>query len=150
MHKRTEPTAISSSADYHVTGVLSHRINEVWPAVAPIIERALEFGDGKYALTDIHRFLEEQACQLWIIHNTAGIAGALVTQIVNYPQDRRLCFFACAGVEADKWLHLNEVIKCYAREQGCSSVEIYGRPGWVKKMKPYGFKPIHVVLTAPL
>ena len=150
MPKPIEPTATSSSAAYNVTGVLSSQINEVWPVVAPLIERSIEYSDGKFALADVRRFLEEQTCQLWLIYNAAGIAGALVTQIINYPQDRRLIFLFCAGVEADQWLHLSEVIKNYAREQGCSCVEIYGRPGWVKKMRPFGFRPIHVVLTAPL
>ena len=150
MHRPTEHTATSSSADYNVTGVLSHQIGDVWPVVAPLIERSIEFSDGKFSLADVHRFLEEQTCQLWLIYSAARLAGALVTQIINYPQDRRLLFLFCAGVEADKWLHLSEVIKSYAREHGCSCVEIYGRPGWVKKMRPFGFRPIHVVLTAPL
>jgi hypothetical protein len=72
--------------------------------------------------------------QLWILCRDAAIVGALVTEIVRWPR-RAVCRLVLAGAQdglREEWLACRGVIEAWARQEGCASMEIYGRPGWAR------------------
>jgi hypothetical protein len=126
-------------------GVLSHAIDSVWPDASKLLEKAVNYADGKYALTDIYQAIKNRDMQLWVAFDDVGMCAACVTQIICYPRKKVLFLLFSGGMRFEKWMHLTYDMVAFAKEHGCSSVELHGRPGWEKKGKPVGFKKVYTV-----
>jgi hypothetical protein len=123
-------------------GVLSDEVNDVWFEVLPLIESALEYGDGKYDTHSIYQKLKSREMQLWLSLNK-GIEALCITQIQIYPQKKVCLLHVVAGRDMNHWLQFLDEIETWAKQQGCQSLEAYGRPGWKKVT---GWEQIHVVI----
>lgn len=117
-----------------VRGVLAADIDSVWPEVNHLIERALEYADGKMSLEDVYVALRAKEYQLWL-----APGGVWVTRIIIYPQSKRLEFLVASG-EWDDWDEHGWEVAAWARTLGCDAVELIGRPGWGRKS---GLEEIH-------
>lgn len=128
-------------------GVLHSHIEQVWPTVAPMIERVLPHTDGKYLACDIRDLLLSRDMQLWVAVDE-DILSCAVTQIHTWPRKKVATIVMCAGDDMGHWLHMHDFLASWALENGCQAIEIYGRPGWEKVLPSY--KKIHVVLRREL
>lgn len=147
----TAHSAISSSDDdFRLYGVLANAIDLIWSEASPIIEQALAHADSKYSLEDVYGFIQSRDMQLWAIYNNKGLQGITVTQIICYPQEKRLLIVFLAGIDFDKWINLWFPMRDWAKEEGCTACEIFGRPGWERRLKEIGFEKIHTVLKVEI
>lgn len=131
-------------------GITPDTVPAFWPIVTPLIARALEHADGRYALEDVLAALLARDMQLWIAIDTRSMAieAACVTEIVAYPREKRCGLVFCAGRRSERWLrHLDE-IGDWAREQGCEALELQGRPGWERLLRDW--RKTHVLLRKRL
>jgi hypothetical protein len=62
--------------------------------------------------------------------------SAIVVEIVDYPQ-RISCRIWLAGGDMDELMEAEKNICVWARELGCSSMEIIGRKGWERQLSDY-------------
>lgn len=132
-------------------GVLSTHIDSIWPDVASLLERAIIYSDGKYQIDDVYQFLKDRAMQLWVAFNNEGLLKACcISQIVSYPRKKVLILIFVAGIDSTEWIHFADVLKEFAMDKQCQSIEFYGRPGWEKLTKQLGFKKIHTVFKFDL
>jgi len=115
--------------------------------VEPEIRRACARSDGRYDSADVLAALLAREMQLWLaVDATSGKTNAVcVTQIVNYPRERRCSLAFCAGKRPGLWLHHLDDIAEWAKAHGCAALELQGRPGW-EKLLPAGWKRTHVLL----
>lgn len=120
--------------DASFTGILSTDIDRIWPEVAPLLEKALHYADGKIGIDDLYTALKEREMQLWLVPG-----GVWVGRIVCYPKSKRLEAIAAAGEWRD-WNVYGKQVMAWAKARGCDAVEIIGRPGWGRKT---GFEEIH-------
>ena len=80
------------------------------------------------------------------------VEGALVTKINNYPQKKVFVIMLAGGkVFADNNFKIieesEELLTRFAKEKGCTYIQLFGRRGWVKKMNKLQYKHNRVVLT---
>jgi hypothetical protein len=128
-------------------GVPSRRVEALWPAICPFVRRALDHAEGRYAAEDVLDALLKGQMQLWVATGN-GIEAILVTEIVDYPRQRRCNLFLSAGHALEACLdHLGE-IEAWARARGCDAIEAGGRPGWERVLP--GFRRTHVLLEKDL
>lgn len=128
--------------------VKRHFLSVYWPDASVLIEKSLQYSDHKYTLQSIEHSLLKDESQLWLARDEKDrLLCACVTTIVIYPNDKRLSILFCGGEGARDWLCFIQVLKSFALNHGCSAMEIYGRRGWVKLLKRYGFKESGVILT---
>jgi hypothetical protein len=137
---------IHSSDKCRLYGILFDKIEGLWHEVLPFLERALAYSDGKFKADDVKKMLIERDMQLWLIYNNTGLKGICITQIIEYPQSKRLGIPFIAGTDFKEWKSGWYVIREWALEHGCDSVETQGRDGWERELKPFGFKKIHTAL----
>ncbi len=129
-----------------ITGIPSDQINQWWPLVEPFVARGLEYADGKYSTEDIRRGLNERTYQLWMANVLDSIC---VTTIVDYPRKRVCNVLLAAGNHLHRWVdEMDATISAWAKENGCRSIETYGRPGWERVLK--NNRKLHVVLGREL
>lgn len=129
-----------------LVGVFASDLINVWKDVKVLIERALEFNDGKSDIEDIKRGIETRRMQLWVAYRYGKITTCMVTQIQCHPKEKRLMLFLYAGESIHEMEHFRPIVYDWAKKQGCKSLELYGRPGWEKALKNYGYEKIHTVL----
>lgn len=76
---------------------------------------------------------------LWIAFDEEIVAFA-ATAIHTYPLRKVFSCIFCAGEKMDQWAdNMMDMLMSYARDSGCASIELTGRPGWTRFLKRYGF-----------
>ncbi len=117
-----------------------------WDDIEPLLSGV----DGDFFVDDVRDYLETSKAQLWA-YEEDGIRALLVTRIEARTlgeQERYLLLWICSGEEMDKWKDYLPVIEAWAESEGCDSVEICGRRGWLKHLD--GFHEEHVVFRKQL
>ncbi len=102
-----------------------------WIVAAPLIARAVERQDT-HSLEDVEEAIRKGEAQLWCFG-----ASALVTEIHVYPRKKVCRIWMAAGVFEELVRELLPAVEGWAREKGCQSVTVVGRPGWARVMKDY-------------
>jgi len=122
------------------------RIDEMWPHVRDKIRAAVEkTGLSSFADIEADVLTGMQLC--WLAWDGREIMAAATTQLVK-PLSKVCVLTACAGYDRDKWLPLFARIEQYAKDEGCTSMRIFGRRGWERVLT--GYRSTHVVLEKAL
>ena len=132
-----------------VIGITPVQVPMVWPNVAPLLEKAIDRGDGTMTLDGLRSMCETRDGQLWVIlGDTQESCAAAVTAIQNSDALRYLLILALGGMDMYAWIHaLDETLSRFAKAHGCSQVRLIGRPGWARVLESIGAKQVSVVLA---
>jgi hypothetical protein len=103
----------------------------------PYIEAALEYTGGTHDIIDIYEGLYRGTMQLW-----PAKESCLVTEIINYPKKKVLNVFLGGG-DLTEILSMHEDVISWAKEQGCTALNMTGRFGWKKPLAKHGWQPMH-------
>jgi hypothetical protein len=124
-------------------------VHVYWARARPWIEAALACGEfPKDSPESIYERLTSAGAQMWLGLDGERIKALLLSEILIYPE-RKVCYlFLCTGQEFENWLRFLDNIEKWAKEVGCSSMELKARGGWEKVLKNY--KRTHVVLEKEL
>ena len=76
--------------------------------------------------------------------------GAIVFRIVRYPRKRMLRIWLAGGDMDSSIDAMLEAAEFHAAQHECDGIEVVGRRGWEKVLKPYGFEHKRVVLIKEL
>lgn len=124
-----------------MTGVLAGDLDYVWPTVEPIIQRALDRSRGEYLAEDIHGFIKRREMQLWAAVCDGEIKAVCLTEIVSFPRLKVCRLVIAAGEGMRHWIKPGtEILKAWAKAQGCEEIRGGGREGWSKAL---GWQPIY-------
>ncbi len=118
-----------------------------WPRVAPFVRKALEHGEGSYLEADVGHYCMTGEWQLWVIGRGGKIQAVGITEIVNFPRQRK-CLIRYLSGDLQEILPHWAVFESWAREQGCTRFEIYGRKGWERVLPDWTKQ--HVIFTRNL
>lgn len=112
-------------------------VANVWPRVAPFIQRALD-EQNEWDLASVHSKLTNlnnpMPMQLWVVPWSA----ALVTQVLTFPKSRKCVLFLCGGEDCLAELkQVPDTIEPWAKSIGCSHFLIVGRKGWRRALPDF-------------
>lgn len=120
------------------TGVHSLNIDGVWGDVKPLIQKAINMGNGEYLIDDVYTAIQNRTMQLWIALSGAEIIGAGCTEIYSYPRQKTCGVRLWAsGSPRDKWLEFLAYVEAWAVTNGCDAMEVFGRQGWERVLVDY-------------
>lgn len=112
----------------------------VWYLIHDYMEGAAKYTHGRYTVDDIKNELLKGNQQLWIAYDDK-VYGAVITEITQYPQMRALVMHFTGGIELPKWKNeMLSVLRSFAKDAGCQTIESFGRTGWKKVFSKDGFK----------
>ena len=134
-----------------VSLVPAQYIDTCWEKIEAFIAKAAEYTYGRYTVSNIYDLVMDGEYQLWIAYDGKDFKGAVVTNIINYPQRKLLGMQFCGGEELSTWKDpMLDLLKRFARDSGCEGIESTGRPGWAKVFQNDGYKATWVTYELPL
>ena len=135
------------------TIVPKEHIADVWEDIQGYVKNCAKFTYGRFTEQDILRDVLSKDQQLWVSFDTETkvIVGFLITEVVEYPQVKMLVMHFTGGQDFKSWVPdgLPKIQK-FARDNGCIKLESYGRAGWEKMWKDYGYKKRLVFYELPV
>ena len=99
----------------------------------PQIEEALARGNGMHSMQDVLDSLLAGQTQLWT--DTRALA---ITCVHTWPRGKS-CALWLAGGDLEQILAFEPDIIEFAKSQGCTVLEVYGRSGWAKMLRERGY-----------
>lgn len=100
------------------------------------LERALELDGGAHTFDQAMQRVAEGRAHLWVADDERG---AIVTEILVYPQFRTLNYWLVGGA-LDSVLGLQKRIEDFGRSHDCKYVVALGRGGWAKILPAFGWR----------
>lgn len=130
-------------SDYQVSLVPVEYVDQVWGTVEPYLKKALKYAAGKYAPEDVYSLVVDYGYPLWVAFDDEGIKGAVITRFIQYPRKKYLFLEFCGGRDGFSWkAPMLDVLRSWAKDNGCDGIEGAGRAGWRKVFEKDGYKPI--------
>lgn len=110
-----------------------------------LFDKALAYAGGTHTRADVWEGIKSKRFQYW-----GDDKCCVVTEIVDFPQTRKLHIFLAAG-DLDEILNFYlPQMKEFARENGCKSITNISRKGFLKRLPAYGFVPKSVTFELGL
>ena len=128
-------------------------IRAVYPIVKDSIEKALQYSGNHFNGNDILESLVAGDMQLWVLWNEKkkqNYQGCGVTKILQRTNTKVLNIFIVTGRNRKQWQDKISVLEDYAKQQECSHIETYARPGWSRILKKKNYKTTHYILEKKL
>lgn len=124
-----------------VTLVPPEAIREWWPTVGPMLEPAVNLSKGRADMISVLQWLLERKYLLWIAYDEDHVTkAAFVTREARYPCRSMLAIDFAGGSEHLGWAaEGTRIFRSFARDVGLDGVELAGRIGWQKSLRPYGW-----------
>lgn len=123
-----------------ICGIPSDKVEELWDVVSPLIESAMS--RDAYPTNDILSKLLSSDMQLWMCGTDKGSDLSIcITEIAESPIGNICRVRYIAGSQVREWLgELSDTIEPWAKANGCVMIETYGRKGWERYSKEYGYE----------
>ena len=117
-------------------------LNDAWDLLRDAVNK---YSDGKYSKGSLLKKLTNQTAVLWLTVVNGTPVAALITWVDEYEDQRRMTV-PFAGGDLDALKGLYPYIEEYAQSDGCDAIEVWGRKGWARVGKEYGYEYIHTVV----
>lgn len=119
----------------------------VWPVIRPFVDRVVAKCRGRRTAFDTLRELLAGETVLWVIYDEKADAtvGFATGRICRYDDFSLLGVELVGGDGLDSWEDpLMETLTAFAKDQGCSGLEGYGRgAAWARKLRrKYNWRPV--------
>lgn len=105
-----------------------------WPWLSGMYQTAMDYGNGESTLTDYLQKLLNYQAQAWVIDDNGKYVGAGLTEILNYSQHKTLHIILFTGDESAVTPEVMSHVELFAKNNGCSALEQWGRAGWSKML----------------
>lgn len=111
-----------------------------------ILKPAIERSRGRESFASILQEIDEGRSVLWTGFKGNKLMVAATGQVITYPHARVLRIPFLAGEGMTDILQNEQEVLDFAVKQGCSSMELIGRPGWEKVLTKVGWEKSHIVM----
>lgn len=138
-------------ADIDIFSVHSSMIDDAWPAIKPYIEKAMPYANGEFCAEDVHEMIRAGSVIPVVMSYRAEIMAVVTLEVSQKPGKKIMCLMTAGGTDLEHWLdEFMDVATELAIEQGCRSIYVNGRAGWLRKLKRHGFQKSYTVLSKEL
>lgn len=111
-------------------------------ALKQTIEASMEYAAEEISSDTILNGLDNNNYQSWCVDDLS-----LVTCVVVYERVKRLRICYCHGsLTEDTIVKALDLMETFAKSAGCEGVEIFGRKGWAKTLRDFGYKTQYTIL----
>ncbi|QGH73561.1 MAG: putative acetyltransferase [Siphoviridae sp. ct7UA22] len=112
--------------------------------VRAAIEAALFYANGEVTTDDVMNGLADGTYTLFEFPS-----GWVIVTVIQYERTKALRIAIANGDLSEQPEVLSALEQC-AELNSCDYLEIYGRRGWARQLKPFGYTEQYVVVTKPV
>lgn len=126
-----------------ISAVPPEIVDDYWGLALPLLSKAFKYSATKIDPQDVYEDLMNGNQSLWIAFEGTPInlVGAFTIRIKSYPSGMALCGEHLGGERLNEWAdQLFEIMESYAHDLEIKNLELIGRRGWEKILKPKGWK----------
>lgn len=111
-----------------------------WPQIEGALDAAPELWQGTFSKEMMLAGVEQGAAQIWAVGKGTTVYLVLLTQIFNTPVDRVLqVVWAWGNGLRAAMPQLDAELDRFAERSGCQRIEVIGRKGFERMLRPLGF-----------
>ena len=114
-------------------GYVPHPFGDAWRDARRLLDKAVTKGGNRWI--DVVRALSSGRAQLWL-----AIEGRPTSALVTRMDGTTLEVWLCGGAVLGRSLGCLETVIAAARQDGATDGRIVGRKGWLRVLKPYGWR----------
>lgn len=124
-----------------VSAVPREHVLRIEDQLRPLIKRLGSHLGNRFDEDTLIDALASGKMDLWIAFDDEGVIVAFgATAIHEYPLRKVFSAIFASGTKLGEWSdNMMFMWMQYAKDCGCSSIEVTGRPGWTRFLKRYGF-----------
>lgn len=118
-----------------------------WSRVEPYLKMGIEHSRGELTIETVRTLVQIGRMQVWVALHGSLPLGAMLTEVVVYPNATALRVVLLGGVQLRKWANLAcTELANFGAQYKIDRIEAIGRKGLVKVLGPLGFEPTYVTL----
>lgn len=122
-----------------------------WREIEPYISRAISHGMGESTSLDMLKGVLNGQYECWEYSHLYEVKAYAMLRLNNYPQQTHLQIVTTAGEGFEGFGEAGlDMVERYAKDMGCSHVTIWGRKGWSRKLKEFGYEQVYSVCAKEL
>jgi hypothetical protein len=110
--------------------------------VRAAVEAALVFSNGEISVDNVMKGIHDGS--YFVFEFESSIA---VLTVIQYEDKKALRIAAASGSLTDVGQGAFFIFDKLARELACDFIEVFGRRGWAKQLKQYGYTEQYTVVT---
>lgn len=143
---------IQQTEVFQVSYMLPEIVSYYWPEIERRLDEDPELWNKVYTKQNMFEKIHNGEIQVWVVFNGRIIRLMFFTQRYVAPNGiAALQIFWMYGVGVDDILYLlDDVVDRFAATADCQRLEITGRPGWGRKLKPLGAEYQFSVFSRPV
>ena len=143
------PVPLRAPEEVTIGAIPAAEVGLVWEKVAPHLQRVVDNAHGDLTLLALRNRILKGDTQLLVAARGDKVLAAFTAEVRTMDSDKRVLMVPCVGGdEMDSWLGLlNETVIQMAKEWCCDEIRGIGRPGWVRGLRKYGWKPAMSIVT---
>lgn len=116
------------------------RLDAYWPSISDAMDQVPHIWDQWWTKECIYDGGLEGIFQFWAVGDDKQIQSIVITKVVEYPAGKIVQSVFAFGHDMDEAIpQLDAIMTRFARSVGARALEVIGREGWVRKLKPLGF-----------
>ena len=121
-----------------VSPVPIEKVDELWNICKRLLIKATDRSGGRETILSLYPKIVAGTLTLWIMMVDNKIIASATTEVTGY-QNLNVSFLG--GSDMNTWLpEFIKQLKEYGNHNNCSRIELFGRKGWLRELKSFGFK----------
>ncbi len=136
----------------HLKQVETYQVFDEWLVIDRLLNCAREYWEEHYTIGQLRQLLLAGLMQFWHLRRDdedEPYLGALL-QVNEYGKKKVMRVLWLGGETYEGMMDFLWVLELWSAKLGCEDIEIAGRDGFERLLKPYGFYKTHVVLRKRL
>jgi len=127
-------------------------VNAAWADVTRVLKRTVDTSRGKFSMQDIYDGIMSGTYVLWVVLDADKVVAAVTSRIAVYPGPQRgMVLDWIGGTRMAEWLPMAQrAMSKYARDNGCTHLEGFGRKAWGRWGAKYGWEPDYIAYRMEL
>lgn len=123
-------------------------VDRLMAGIASLTETLIPHMNKLYTIDSMVEGFKNGTMVPWVVVTDGEIVAFIATEVFQCPLQKVLSlrFGAAKNMASCIDLVLN-TLEQHARDNGCSSVEISGRMGWLRALDKHGYEPAYVTLS---
>jgi hypothetical protein len=135
-----------------IIAVPAREVPFIFGSIVHLIQAALDYGPYETTVDDVYADIVSSKNQLWVLADERyRPVSVYVTEVIDYPRKSivRVLLLSGSGFLPFTELTVN-ALEQLAHRVGATAIEVIGRKGWERHLKPFGFNSAYVHLIKEL